>query len=58
MNLRLDTKILKLWPKLVDHYNIAYKNKVIDGEMWTGTTPSGIKVKGWLEPKTTVYPLY
>lgn len=20
MNLRLDTKILKLWPKLVDHY--------------------------------------
>ncbi|WP_198403038.1 EndoU domain-containing protein [Pseudoalteromonas sp. 1_2015MBL_MicDiv] len=38
--------------------DIAYKNKVIDGEMWTGTTPSGIKVKGWLEPKTTVYPLY
>ncbi len=21
MNLRLDTKILKLWPKLVDHYS-------------------------------------
>ena len=21
MNLRLDIKILKLWPKLVDHYN-------------------------------------
>ena len=30
MNLRLDTKILKLWPKLVDHYkpaSLSYINK-------------------------------
>ena len=29
MNLRLDTKILKLWPKLVDHYNMI-TSKVAD----------------------------
>ncbi|HEE5794914.1 EndoU domain-containing protein [Acinetobacter baumannii] len=40
----------------------AYKNKSIvtnsRGErMWEGITPSGVKVTGYLEPNTTVYPL-
>ncbi|WP_293730386.1 EndoU domain-containing protein [uncultured Actinobacillus sp.] len=39
----------------------AYKNKVIvtrNGKhMWEGKTPSGVKVTGYLEPNTTVYPL-
>ena len=26
MNLRLDIKILKLWPKLVDHYSFENEN--------------------------------
>ena len=32
MNLRLDTKILKLWPKLVDHY-ITYQELLEDGKI-------------------------
>lgn len=40
----------------------AYKNKQIyrndrGQEMWKGKTPSGVTVTGFLEPKTTVYPL-
>lgn len=26
-------------------------------KMWEGTTPSGVKVEGYLEPNITVYPL-
>ncbi|WP_410498660.1 hemagglutinin repeat-containing protein [Chitinibacter sp. S2-10] len=38
----------------------AYKNKTISPDspnMWIGFTPSGVKVTGYLTPKTTVYPL-
>lgn len=37
----------------------AYKNRTAfprNSNMWEGTTPSGVKVRGFLEPKTTVYP--
>ncbi|WP_442915643.1 EndoU domain-containing protein [Marinobacter sp. C2H3] len=34
----------------------AYKNKTIIGNKWTGVTPSGVRVEGFLKPKTTVYP--
>ncbi|KAB0516537.1 hemagglutinin repeat-containing protein [Pseudomonas extremorientalis] len=37
--------------------DMAFKNKQVSGDTWTGTTPSGVKVKGYLSPKTTVYPL-
>jgi filamentous hemagglutinin len=36
----------------------AYQNRTINGNMWTGTTPSGVVVRGYLNPKTTVYPVY
>lgn len=36
----------------------AYKNKTVSGNQWTGITPSGVTVKGWLTPKTTAYPIY
>ncbi len=34
----------------------AYNNKIVEGNKWKGVTPSGVKVEGWLNPKTTVYP--
>ena len=34
----------------------AYQNRTVTGNMWTGTTPSGVVVKGYLNPNTTVYP--
>ena len=37
--------------------DIAYKNKIVTGRYWKGTTPSGIKVEGYIAPNTTVYPL-
>ena len=36
----------------------AYQNKTVNGNKWTGVTPSGVTVEGWLTPKTTVYPKY
>jgi len=36
----------------------AYQNKVVTGNKWSGVTPSGVVVEGWLIPKTTVYPKY
>jgi filamentous hemagglutinin len=36
----------------------AFKNKTVTGNKWSGTTPSGVKVGGYLSPKTTVYPIY
>lgn len=35
----------------------AFKNKTVSGNMWEGTTPSGVKVRGYLTPKVTVFPL-
>lgn len=42
--------------------NSAYKNRTEfvnkDGRrIWEGKTPSGVEVRGYLEPKTTVYPI-
>lgn len=36
------------------YYN-AYQNRKTNGNRWTGITPSGVKVEGWIKPKTTVY---
>lgn len=33
-------------------------NKVVVGDKWYSVTPSGVKVEGWIAPRTTVYPLY
>ena len=37
--------------------DIAYRNKIVTGRYWKGTTPSGIKVEGYIAPNTTVFPL-
>lgn len=34
----------------------AFQNRTIVGNKWTGTTPSGVRVEGYIKPKTTVYP--
>jgi filamentous hemagglutinin len=34
----------------------AFQNKTVIGNKWQGITPSGVKVEGYLNPKTTVYP--
>lgn len=34
----------------------AYQHKVVNGNRWYGTTKSGVKVEGCLQPHTTVYP--
>jgi hypothetical protein len=34
----------------------AFQNKTVVGNKWTGTTPSGVQVEGYMSPKTTVYP--
>lgn len=44
--------------KLKAEVNTAYENKTILGNQWIGTTPSGVRVKGYLDPKTTVYPMF
>ena len=38
--------------------DFAYQNRIVSGNRWTGTTPSGVSVTGWVAPKTTVYPIY
>jgi len=50
---------LEYWSKsrIIVEVDIAYKNKIVTGRYWKGTTPSGIKVRGYLYPNTTVYPL-
>ena len=32
-------------------------NKIVQGDKWISITPSGVKVEGWIAPKTTVYPV-
>ncbi|MCT8964149.1 EndoU domain-containing protein [Pseudomonas veronii] len=34
----------------------AFQNRTVVGNKWTGTTPSGVQVEGYMSPKTTVYP--
>ena len=36
----------------------AYQNRSIIGNKWSGTTPSGVRVEGFVNPKTTVYPKF
>ena len=33
-------------------------DKVVTGAKWSAFTPSGVKVEGFISPRTTVYPLY
>ncbi|MBH3404646.1 EndoU domain-containing protein [Pseudomonas glycinae] len=32
--------------------------KVVNGDVWRSTTPSGVRVRGYTTPRTTVFPLY
>ena len=46
--------------RIIVEVDIAYKNRtqsLLDPRKWEGTTPSGIKVEGYIAPNTTVYPL-
>lgn len=36
----------------------AFKKRTVNVNKWSGTTPSGVRVEGYLQPKTTVYPIY
>ena len=50
------------WSKsrIIVEVDIAYENKIISQtryNIWEGTTPSGIKVEGYIAPNTTVFPL-
>jgi filamentous hemagglutinin len=38
--------------------DFAFRNKTISGNTWTGTTPSGVQVRGYLTPAVTAYPLH
>lgn len=33
-------------------------NKIVQGDKWISVTPSGVRVEGWISPRTTVYPVY
>jgi len=33
-------------------------NKVVNGSKWSSFTPSGVKVEGFISPRTTVYPVH
>ncbi|MEJ6455459.1 hemagglutinin repeat-containing protein [Fusobacterium nucleatum] len=56
---QLTTLFPESWSKnrIKVEVDIAYKNKIVTGRYWEGTTPSGVKVRGFLYPNTTVYPL-
>ena len=46
--------------RIIVEVDIAYKNRIISQtrrNIWKGTTPSGIKVEGYIAPNTTVFPL-
>ena len=46
--------------RIIVEVDIAYKNRIISQtrrNIWEGTTPSGIKVEGYIAPNTTVFPL-
>ena len=59
---QLTTLFPESWSKsrIIVEVDIAYKNgthSLTDPRKWIGTTPSGIKVEGYIAPNTTVYPL-
>lgn len=33
-------------------------SKSVNGNIWMSITPSGVKVEGYISPRTTVYPVY
>ena len=33
-------------------------DKVIDGNKWTGASKSGVPIEGYVNPRTTAYPIY
>ncbi|WP_028670627.1 RHS repeat-associated core domain-containing protein [Saccharospirillum impatiens] len=42
--------------RLKREVDFAYFNRTVIGNKWTGTTQSGVRVEGYLQPKATVYP--
>ena len=59
---QLTTLFPENWSKsrIIVEVDIAYKNRIISQtrrNIWKGTTPSGIKVEGYIAPNTTVFPL-
>ncbi|WP_336184922.1 EndoU domain-containing protein, partial [Fusobacterium polymorphum] len=59
---QLTTLFPESWSRsrIIVEVDIAYKNgtrSLTDPRKWIGTTPSGIKVEGYIAPNTTVYPL-
>ena len=43
--------------KIKSEVEAAFSSKVVEGKKWSGVTPSGVKVEGYISPKVTVYPL-
>lgn len=33
-------------------------DKLIEGNKWSGTSNSGIRIEGYVQPKTTAFPIY
>ncbi len=54
----VSTMFPKLWSanRIKVEVDVAFKNKTVVGNKWFGTTPSGVRVEGYLSPKTTVFP--
>ncbi|MEE4689860.1 EndoU domain-containing protein [Pseudomonas alliivorans] len=44
--------------RIKSEVNSAFQDRIVSGNRWSGITPSGVKVEGYLEPKTTVYPKF
>lgn len=46
--------------RIIYESEMAYKSaeKINNGIMWKGTSPSGIKLRGYTGPNVTVYPVY
>lgn len=47
---------LGLQDRIKVEVDAAFQNRTVTGNKWNGTTPSGVRVEGYLSPKTTVYP--
>ncbi|HAY42340.1 MAG TPA: hypothetical protein DCY59_01755, partial [Micrococcaceae bacterium] len=43
--------------KIKMEVDAAYSGRVINGNVWEGVTPSGVRVRGYLTPKVTVFPV-
>ena len=55
-----------MFPKVWDEARIKAEvdaawnspSKIVIGDKWSSVTPSGVKVEGFISPRTTVYPVY